>query len=177
MAAAAALLLLVAVVATLAWVNRSPRSLPSRPGPSVPLTTYHGREQQPTLSPDGNSVAFTWNGEAEDNWDIWVTLIGGGTPLRLTSDPAMDLGPAWSPDGRSIAFVRVRGDQQTVLVVPALGGPEREVVEMKTGALGMVRTCHGRPIVDCSCWPHRHRPTLASRSSRSTSPPVRQGPS
>jgi serine/threonine protein kinase len=51
-AAAAALLLLVAVIATLAWLNRSPRSLPSRPEPSVPLTTYHGREQQPTLSPD-----------------------------------------------------------------------------------------------------------------------------
>ena len=136
MAAAAALLLLVAVIAALASRNRSLPSLPSRPGPSVPLTTYRGREQQPTLSPDGNSVAFTWNGEAEDNWDIWVALIGGGSPLRLTSDPAMDLGPAWSPDGRSIAFVRVRDDRQTVLVVPALGGPEREVVEVKTRVFG-----------------------------------------
>ena len=135
--AAGAVLLLVAVAfGARPWLNRSPRPISSRPEPSVPLTTYHGREQQPTLSPDGNSVAFTWNGEAEDNWDIWITLIGGGSPLRLTNDPALDLGPAWSPDGRSIAFVRVRGDQQTVLVIPALGGPEREVLEVKTRVLG-----------------------------------------
>ena len=116
------------------WLKRDPPPAPSsRPGSAVPLTTYHGREQQPALSPDGNSVAFTWNGEAEDNWDIWVKLIGPGSPLRLTSDPAMDLGPAWSPDGRSIAFVRVRGDRLVVIVVPALGGPEREVADTPQG--------------------------------------------
>ncbi len=135
--AAAALLLAVAGTAAVVWLNRDVApATPSRPGPAVPLTTYHGREQQPALSPDGNSVAFTWNGEAEDNWDIWVKLIGPGSPLRLTSDPAMDLGPAWSPDGRSIAFVRIRGDRLTVFVVPALGGPEREVVETRSGVLG-----------------------------------------
>ena len=131
---AAALLLVVAASAARVWLKRdAPPATSSRPGSPVPLTTYHGREQQPALSPDGNSVAFTWNGEAEDNWDIWVKLIGPGSPLQLTSDPAMDLSPAWSPDGRSIAFVRSRGDRLVVIVVPALGGPEREVVETQRG--------------------------------------------
>ncbi len=107
------------------------------PFTAIPLTTYHGREQQASFAPDGNSVAFSWNGETEDNWDIYVKLIGPGSPQRLTKDPAMDLSPAWSPDGRSIAFVRVRGGRLIVIVVPSRGGPEREVLEtLKVGGLG-----------------------------------------
>ncbi len=135
--AAGVAVLLVAAIAAYVSLNRPEAPASSSPTwHPVPLTTYSGREQQPSLSPDGNSVAFTWNGEAEDNWDIWVKLIGPGSPLRLTSDPAMDLAPAWSPDGRSIAFVRVRGDRLVAIVVPALGGPEREVVDTRTMGVG-----------------------------------------
>ena len=130
-AIAAALTLAVAagVIGVLLWRNRDVR--PKSPAVSftaIPLTTYQGREQQPAFSPDGSSVAFTWNGETEENWDIYAKLIGPGSPQRLTTDPAMDLSPAWSPDGRSIAFVRVRGGRLIVVVVPSRGGPEREVL-------------------------------------------------
>lgn len=109
------------------------------PFTAIPLTTYPGREQQPSFSPDGNSVAFAWNGEAEDNWDIYVKLIGAGSPQRLTSNPAIELSPAWSPDGRSIAFGRVRDDLRVaILTVPSRGGPEREVLEtLRSGVLGV----------------------------------------
>jgi Tol biopolymer transport system component len=131
-AAAAALTLVAAagVIGALVWRDRV--AAPDRPAMSftpIPLTTYPGREQQPAFSPDGNSVAFSWNGETEENWDIYVKLIGPGSPQRLTTDPAIDLSPAWSPDGRSIAFGRVRGGRMVVVVVPSRGGPEREVLE------------------------------------------------
>jgi Tol biopolymer transport system component len=29
----------------------------------TPLTTYSGSEYEPALSPDGNQVTFSWNGE------------------------------------------------------------------------------------------------------------------
>ena len=51
-------------------------------------------------------IAFAWNGEGQDNFDIYRKLIGAGEPLRLTRDPADDESPAWSPDGRFIAFLR-----------------------------------------------------------------------
>src|SRR6266446_5509410 len=94
----------------------------------VPFTTFPGRELQPTFSPDGNQIAFAWNGEKRANFDIYVKLVNtGAPPLRLTSNPADDLFPAWSPDGREIAFVRQSGSDVSIFLVPALGGPERKL--------------------------------------------------
>jgi len=63
-----------------------------------PITTYPGDEREPSLSPDGRQVAFSWEGEKGDNRDIYVTLLGEPHPLRLTSEPEDDAYPAWSPD-------------------------------------------------------------------------------
>ena len=54
----------------------------------VSLTTLTGEERHPTFSPDGEQVAFAWNGAKQDNWDIYVTLVGSSDVRRLTSDPA-----------------------------------------------------------------------------------------
>jgi Tol biopolymer transport system component/DNA-binding winged helix-turn-helix (wHTH) protein len=95
-----------------------------------PLTSSLGSESFPSFSPDGNYIAFTWNGPRQDNWDIYVKLIGGGEPSRLTSAPAIDISPAWSPDGRQIAFLRPLSQQiSAVMVVPVLGGVEKKLTE------------------------------------------------
>ncbi len=99
----------------------------------LPLTSLPGVERHPTFSPDGNQVAFSWNGEKRDNFDIYVKLVGAPNMLRLTSSPEEDQWPAWSPDGRQIAFLR----RNAVYVVPAIGGPEQKVCETRTG-LGSV---------------------------------------
>ena len=95
---------------------------------TVPFTSFPGRKEQPAFSPDGRQVAFTWDGERGDNVDIYVRLVGEGSPLRLTIDSHVDRSPTWSPDGRSIAFVRVSEEGRTLITVPALGGAERKLL-------------------------------------------------
>jgi serine/threonine protein kinase len=126
--AAGALGVLVLLVASI-WYLGPRGEIPPSPLTSVPLTADPGEERAPSFSPDGNQVAFHWTREQEAP-DIYVKLIGGGPPLRLTNDPAADLFPAWSPDGLSIAFLRVGPDRAQVLLVPALGGPERRLGEI-----------------------------------------------
>ncbi|MCP5109489.1 MAG: hypothetical protein GY953_01500, partial [bacterium] len=78
------------------WLTGSGASEPEIPLTPVPLTAYPGSELSPSFSPDGNEVAFSWNGEDQNNFDIYRKLIGPGPPLPLTSHPAVDYWPAWS---------------------------------------------------------------------------------
>jgi DNA-binding winged helix-turn-helix (wHTH) protein len=92
------------------------------------ITTYSGAEREPSLSPDGRQVAFSWGTETGENRDIYVKHIGEHRPLRLTSDPAEDGQPAWSPDGKQIAFIRRRtGTRADIMLIPAIGGTERNL--------------------------------------------------
>jgi Tol biopolymer transport system component len=93
----------------------------------IPFTTFSGTADQPAFSPDGNQIAFVWDGGNGENLDLYVKLIGVGTPLRLTTDPAEDISPAWSPDGRYLAFLRRSASENGIFIVPALGGPERRL--------------------------------------------------
>lgn len=119
---------------------------PDTPLHAVPLTSLPGLVRQPSLSPDGDHVAFVWTGPGHDNPDVYVQQIGAGTPLRLTTDPANDHSPSWSPDGKAIAFLRRHGDaaaRELRLIAP-LGGSERKLSDIS------VRTLY-RPLTLAWC--------------------------
>ena len=112
---------------------------------AVPLTSYAGVETHPSFSPDGNKVAFAWNGDKEDNFDIYVLQIGSaGTPVRLTTNPLTEDHPAWSPDDRWIGFLRVRQGTVAIVLVPPIGGPERILAELTGVSSGLPWTPDGR---------------------------------
>ena len=117
------------------WLVRSKNEVPEV-SLAVPLTSYPGSEDGPSFSPDGTQVAFAWDGEKQDNSDIYVKQIGIEPPYRLTNDPARDYSPAWSPDGRLIAFLRDLSPGKTaIMLIPQRGGSERIVTELN-GSLG-----------------------------------------
>jgi Tol biopolymer transport system component len=99
---------------------------------AIPLTSYIGNELSPSLSPDGKQIAFSWNGENQNNFDIYVKLVSGGSPQRITNLAAIETAPAWSPDGSQIAFVRMNSDPKQpaqVFVISPFGEAERKVAD------------------------------------------------
>lgn len=110
-----------------AWFLARPPRRPMAPPAPVPFTAYTGDEGQPAFAADGNQIAFTWNGPGQDNYDIYVKVVGSAEPLRLTKDPAPDFNPAWSPDGKWIYFLRAGEQGMSLYRVPPLGGSEVRV--------------------------------------------------
>jgi dipeptidyl aminopeptidase/acylaminoacyl peptidase len=82
----------------------------ARPGPRaaptahtlIQLTSQAGEESFPTLSPDGDFVAYV--SAASGNLDIYLLRVGGENEVNLTADSgAADTQPAFSPDGEQMS--------------------------------------------------------------------------
>jgi serine/threonine protein kinase len=90
------------------------------------LTYDTGATIAPSISPDGNLIAFASDRAGEGGFDIWVRHINQPEPTRLTDHPADDWHPRFSPDGSRLVF-RSQRDGGGVYVVNALGGGLRKV--------------------------------------------------
>lgn len=128
-AGVAAVMILFSLAA--AWLySRKPSRIAEGNTDVVPFTSSAGQKLSPVFSPQGNALAFTWKGEKDDNYDIYVKLIGAGSPLRLTTSPQPEYCPAWSPDGTYIAFIRESPSEGSgYYLIPSLGGAERRIAE------------------------------------------------
>jgi len=122
---------LVAAAAAGIWMWRSGSTPQQR---VVPLTTSAGLESNPTFSPDGRQIAYTWQPDGEEYGSLYVKVIGSGQPLRITSGPASF--PVWSPDGLHISYCAPlreehSGPHRALYLIPALGGAPRKIAEVK----------------------------------------------
>jgi hypothetical protein len=124
--AVAAILIAAAVAAYWRWPKP-----PAGDPVAAPLTGLPGWALHPSFSPDGKKVAFSWNGDHQDNMDVYVKQIGSAGQLRLTTDQSEDTDPVWSPDDRNIAFTRAQpGGTRAVMLISPYGGPERKIAEV-----------------------------------------------
>ncbi len=97
------------------WVDPVPD------GPIVQITNGRTFEGIPSLSPDGNRIAFRC--EPGGNGDICVSAADGRDVTNLTASSVDDESdPAFSPDGATIAF---RSARAGISLVPAGGGAIR----------------------------------------------------
>ena len=123
-------ILLLGIVVFLVYKFTSSKVVPSvipvEVSATTQLTTWPGLDLEPSISPDGNSVAYS--SDHLGNIEIFVQpLTPGARELQLTSDGQQNFQPAWSPDGKFIAFhSKNRGG---IFVVPASGGASRQITE------------------------------------------------
>jgi serine/threonine protein kinase len=91
------------------------------------ITNFAGVQAQPALSPDGRSVAFVSN--RDGHYNIYVSLISGGSLIQITNSPNLKESPHWSPDGTKLVYSQLT-DSGTADVweVPALGGTPRRLI-------------------------------------------------
>jgi Tol biopolymer transport system component/serine/threonine protein kinase len=121
--AVAALLLLVVVLAYV--LIPPPKTVPRFTHP-VQVTSDVGREDFPSWSPDGRTLAYA--AIQGSNWDVYVTQVDGGQPLNRTSDhEGTDFAPGWSPDGAQIAFRSARDGGGIYAMSPLSGSPRKLV--------------------------------------------------
>lgn len=90
------------------------------------ITTWVGFDSYPSLSPDGNSIAYS--SDRNGKFEIYIKqLTAGGREVQLTADESENFQPAWSPDGKLIAFTSKR--RGGIWIVPSLGGNARQLTE------------------------------------------------
>ncbi len=79
--------------------------------------------RQNAISPDGNTVAFVYQG------DIWLVPAKGGEAVQLTTNPAHDTEPRWSPDGKYVIFASYREGQKDIWAVSTEGGKPKRLTD------------------------------------------------
>ena len=108
--------------------SAEPKATDARLLRTYQITFSSAYDRTPSLSPDGNSVAYS--AVQKGSSQIFVKqLTAGGSELQLTSDSQENLEPAWSQDGQRIAFSRTR---RGIWIIPSLGGVAKQLTEFGT---------------------------------------------
>src|SRR6186997_3374366 len=75
----------------------------------------------PAISPDGQTIAFSYQG------DIYAVPAAGGNAIPLTLGESYEYAPVWSHDGKSLAFASDRYGNFDVFVMPSSGGEAKRL--------------------------------------------------
>ncbi len=134
------------------------------------LTFDSGFTSSPTVSADGNLMAYASDREGTHTYDIWVQHIATGSARRLTDHPADDWFPSISPDQSKVVF-RSERDGGGIYLVDVQTRREQKIVD---GGYSPRYSPDGSLIayfvVPASGDPERYQIGLISPDGRSTRP-------
>ena len=154
----AASLLLVALVATLAYrrgrddaaaTASAPAASPDTPIALQRIASSPQREESPSLSPDASQVVYVLNRTDLQGAQLVVQTASAVPPKPLTEmvEGRWDAFPAWSPTGREIAFMRATDKTCQLMTIPATGGVPRELGDCIDDSMPMSWFPDGRSLI------------------------------
>ena len=103
-------------VSALTWVDRT--------GKEVGRVGEPGTLSNPTLSPDGKRVAVDIADLRENNVDVWLESLEGGSNTRFTFGASEEVVGVWSRDGKTLAYRDV--GERVKLLSKSVSGLEPE---------------------------------------------------
>jgi dipeptidyl aminopeptidase/acylaminoacyl peptidase len=116
------------------WLVFGRRNLPEFANLKIqPLTSQAGWEGSPALSPDGESIAFTWTERLGAQRQIYLKRLNNSDPIKLTDAGSDGLigSLVWSPDKRRIAFKRSYRESGAIFSIASSGGDEKKLLELE----------------------------------------------
>lgn len=131
------------------------------------LTRSPRDDAQPTVSPDGSTIAYV----EKDNElrcggcteTLWVMSADGSGARSFPNSPSQDVPyddqPSFSPDGKTILFVRSGPNDTRLMTIPTAGGPARDLHLPGTGAVW------GPTRIAYAAWPSGKPSTVAPDGS------------
>ncbi len=107
-------------------------------GEAVRLTTSNNHQSSPSVSPDGNHIAFAQRGAHSEIWTMPLDLSSPdhpktGNPEVLLRSDFDETNPSFSPDGRWIAYQSMEVGTQQVFVRPYPGPGGKWQISSTTG--------------------------------------------
>lgn len=95
---------------------------------AVPITSEPGLELMPSLSPQGNFLAYTQFDTVNNSFDIFIKSTTHDEIRRVTNDNKDNMNPVWSPDGHFILFSRHADGKSDICLTSFSGGEVKRIV-------------------------------------------------
>jgi TolB protein len=86
------------------------------------ITTNEGDVANPSWSPDGRKIAFSWTrGYDPGNFNVFVMDTSTKQPVQLTRQNGSNENPSWAPDGVHLVYSNQRGSNTQIYTMLANG--------------------------------------------------------
>ncbi len=106
------------------------------------------RIDDPQLSPDGKTVAFTVQSIDLPNntkpTEIYTVPVDGDSPQMITHEGSSNARPRWSPDGKRIFFISNRTNGSQIWSMDSSGSDAKEITNLPTEVDGVTLSPDGR---------------------------------
>ncbi len=128
------------------------------------------RVDDPQLSPDGKTIAFTVQSVDLPNntkpTQIYTMPVDGGGPQMITHEGASNTRPRWAPDSKRIFFVSDRSNGSQIWSMNSDGTDPKVITSLPTEASGLTLSPDGHLILFTSAV----YPDCTSNDSKSGTP-------